>query len=71
MRKETGLIFLEKYDEYSHKVDTIEKPNVVDAICEANDWEEQHPRNSAVVSRILYNTNSKMDKWGYNPDDNR
>lgn len=65
MRKERGKILIEWYDEYSHKVGECERKNYAIAIKIADFWESKHPKNSVVISHIMYNTHSNSDKWEY------
>ena len=65
MRKITGLIVVELYDEYSHKVHIKKAKSFIKASKKVEKWEKKNPRYTGVISRILYNTNFKSDKWEY------
>ena len=67
MRKEFGCIFVEQYDKYGNRVSVDKGKSYMDARGIARKWEEKHPKNTAVISRILYNTVSNNDKWDHAP----
>lgn len=65
MKKSKGKIIMEFYDKYGHKVKTEEAPNFIECKRMANNWESEKEGNSAIGSRVLYNTHSNNDKWSY------
>ena len=62
MRKEPGVYFVEFYDELGHKFNTVLAKNFGDSVKIADGWEAKKEGNSAVASRILYNTKMKRSK---------
>jgi len=68
MNKSTGKIIIEFYDDHASKVKTMEETSYILAKVLVTDWEKRDERNSAIISRILYNTFSNSDKWEYKND---
>lgn len=70
MRKPTGSTIVDCFDHYGAKVKSEEKSGYITAMGLVDEWEAEHKFNTAVVSKILYNTvDKKRDKWGH--DDER
>lgn len=67
MRKPTGKVIIEWYDRYGHKEGECERNSYGMAMKIANLWESLDPGNSVVISRILYNTKERSDKWTFDP----
>jgi len=71
MRKPTGILLIEWYDGFGHKVGSCERESYIIGKKIADLWESKHPGNSVVISHILYNTHSKSDKWEYKTNEPR
>jgi hypothetical protein len=65
MRKSQGKIIIEWYDDHGHKEGEHECKSYLHARRISKLWESKHPGNSAVITHILYNTKSNVDKWTY------
>ena len=65
MRKPTGAILIEWYDELGHKVGSCERNSYIIGKKIADLWESKHLGNSVVISHILYNTYRNGNKWEY------
>ncbi len=66
MQKKTGNYILECYDKYSHREQYTNEDNFLIAKGKAEAWENKSKGNTAIVSRILYNSVCKQkDKWSY------
>ena len=68
MRKETGSLIIEWYDELGHKAGSCVRDSLHIGEKIATLWESKHPGNSVVISRILYNTHANNNKWDYNTE---
>lgn len=64
------MYVIEFYDELSHRVLKETATNYMLSCKRAREWEKKQAGFSAVVSRVLYNSNYK-DKWTYKNDDNK
>lgn len=66
MRKETGKLIIQYYDEYGHKVsEEDEDDSFISSKDKVLAWENNRPGNNAVVMRVMYNTHSNNQKWKY------
>ena len=66
MKKETGKLLIKCYDKYGNKVVSHEgETRYMVALVLAKSWEDKKEGNTAVISRIMYNTVCHSDKWSY------
>lgn len=63
MRKETGILIIQYFDHYGHKEKEETCESFIFGKSKAMEWEHQHPGNSVVIMRVMYNTKSNNDKW--------
>lgn len=66
MKKETGKLLIECYDNYGNKVVSHEdETRYTVALVLAKAWEDKNEGNTAVISRIMYNSVCEHEKWAY------
>ena len=66
MKKITGHNLIELYDKYGSKIKS-KKDNsggYIFSLAIAKKWENKKAGNTAIISRILYNSIDNNDKWG-------
>ena len=63
MEKKIGMYILELYSKYGSKKEMIEAVSFIDGTTKAKDWEDEAEGNSAVLTRVLYNTHDKRDTY--------
>ena len=65
MRKESGSIIIEWFDELGSKVGQLVCKSYGHAIKIADLWEGKHAGNSVVIYRVMYNTHYQNKKWDF------
>ena len=65
MKKITGHNLIELYDEYGNKVKSKKETtgSYILSLAIAKKWENKKAGNTAVISRVLYNSIDNNDKW--------
>lgn len=68
MRKKTGTVIIEWYDEYGSKSGSQECTSYTHAKKISDLWESLNSNNSCVISHIMYNTKCQINKWDHKTD---